>query len=252
MNRLDERLDDDRLAAVLAEIGADLVTTATVAVPARIRTRPPMLAWAVAAAVVVLVTASLAVSPVRRAVAGWLGIGSTAIEIGPLPTVPVAAEPPATDPATAGPPGGAPPATLPSIAAGLEPVERAATEAALGRLLPDFAAVSLGDPAGYARPPEGGALVVWADSTTLWIHPVQIGAGPLYSKLVSAGAQVEAVEELGDAALAIVGEHVLATPSRTIAATTVVLWQSGEWEFRLEADRTVDELADLAREIAAA
>ena len=52
-------------------------------------------------------------------------------------------------------------------------------------------------------------------------------------------------------ALVITGDHFLRTPHRTIAATTSLLWQSDDREYRLESDRDDAELIELARQIAA-
>ena len=50
-------------------------------------------------------------------------------------------------------------------------------------------------------------------------------------------------------AATLAGPHTLRTPDRTIAAGNVVLWLRAGWELRLEADRPVSELADIARTI---
>ena len=231
-------LDDDRLAEVLASVGALLVTvpdTATVRAPARReRGRPShrwRWQWAPVLAVAVIATVVVAVAPLRSAVAGWLGIGSTSIQIDPALPSTLAA--------------------LPSIDAGLNRIDRATAEARLGSLPAALDASTLGAPTGFATMPEGGVLVVWPDDTTLWIHTADIDAEMLFDKLVAAGESVEAVDGVGDQALVISGNHVLRTPHRTIAATTAVLWQSGRLEYRLESDRDSAELIELARQLAA-
>jgi hypothetical protein len=167
---------------------------------------------------------------VRSAVAGWLGIGSTSIQIDPTP------------PSTAAP--------LPSIDAGLRRIDRATAAERLGSLPVALDATTLGPPTGFATMPEGGVLVVWPDATTLWIHDAEVDAGMLFDKLVQAGQSVQPVDGLGDRALVITGDHFLRTPHRTIAATTSVLWQSDDREYRLESDRDDAELIELARQIA--
>lgn len=235
-------LDDDRLADVLASVGALLVTvpdsapaTANVRAPARAHRRSmPSIRWrwqwAPVLAVGLIAAIVLAVAPVRSAVAGWLGIGSTSIQIDPTP------------PSTAAP--------LPSIDAGLRRIDRTTAAERLGSLPEALDATKLGPPTGFATMPEGGVLVVWPDSTTLWIHDAEIEAGMLFDKLVQAGQSVQPVDGLGDRALVITGDHFLRTPHRTIAATTSVLWQSDDREYRLESDRDDAELIELARQIA--
>ena len=236
-------LDDERLADVLASVGALLVTVpditpdpAVVRTPARTRQwSTPSLRWrwqwAPVLAVVLVAAIVLTVAPVRSAVAGWLGIGSTSIQIDPTPPSTVAA--------------------LPSIDAGLRRIDRATAAERLGSLPVALDATTLGPPTGFATMPEGGVLVVWADATTLWIHDADIEAGMLFDKLVQAGQSVQSVDELGDQALVISGDHFLRTPHRMIASTTSVLWQSDDREYRLESDRDGAELIELARQIVA-
>jgi hypothetical protein len=124
--------------------------------------------------------------------------------------------------------------------------------------LPRLDGTELGAPAGFASMPEGGVLVVWPDGSTLWLHERPgggdagdgDGAGDvLLDKRVADADLVQRVEGLGDAALAVSGAHQLHTPHRGIAATTTVLWTSGAWELRLEADRPVEELVAIARDL---
>lgn len=240
-------LDDERLADVLASVGALLVTVpditpdpAVVRAPAGARqwSTPSRRwrwrwrwQWAPVLAVALIAAIVLTVAPVRSAVAGWLGIGSTSIQIDPTPPSTVAA--------------------LPSIDAGLRRIDRATAAERLGSLPVALDATTLGPPSGFATMPEGGVLVVWADGTTLWIHDADIEAGMLFDKLVQSGQSVQSVDELGDQALVISGDHFLRTPHRMIAATTSVLWQSDEREYRLESDRDRAALVELARQIAA-
>jgi hypothetical protein len=221
-------LDDDHLADVLASVGELLVTVTTTRSGARLwRWR---VAVAAAAAVVAIGVVMVAVAPLRNAVAGWFGIGSTSIEIDPVPDAGVA--------------------PLSSIDAGLRRIDQATAEARLGVPLGDLGRTALGAPAGFAEMPEGGVVVVWPDGSTLWVHGATVDAGPLFEKLVSAGETVQRVDGLGDGALAVSGDHFLRTPHRTVAAATAVLWQSGHWELRLESDRDVAPVIELARQLA--
>jgi hypothetical protein len=235
--------DNDRLALVLASVGDHLVIECDVIereepaggyqVPARPSTVPRRSrrwrAGPILAAAAVIVAAVLGFAPTRGALAGWLGIGSTRIRLDPVEV--------------------ADPTLHPSIADDAEPVGRASAEELLGRPLPDLDASQLGAPAGYAAIAEGGVLVVWDDATTLWIHQAQIDLGAMREKQLPATSPPEPVEDLGDEALLLRGDHLLKTPHRSMAATTVVLWLSGPWELRLESDRPEAELIDIARQI---
>ncbi|MGD9703895.1 MAG: hypothetical protein AB7Q42_10415 [Acidimicrobiia bacterium] len=230
-------VDDDHLADVLASVGALLVTVPDAA-PLVTPSRKPAMGrlahrrrWQWAPVIVAIATATvLLVAPLRSAVAGWLGIGSTSIRIDPSSASTLA--------------------PLPSIDAGLSRIDRATAEARLGSLPPALDTTALGTPDGFATMPEGGVLVVWPDSSTLWIHSANGEPDVLFHKLVAAGEQVDRVDDLGDEAIVISGGHVLRTPHRTIAATTVVLWQSGSREHRLESDRDAPEVIELARQLA--
>ena len=80
---VDERLDDDRLAAVLASVGEHLVidapgSAATVGSAGRTWRRPLLVA---AAALIVVAGTVAAIAPARRAVSGWFGAGRIEVEI---------------------------------------------------------------------------------------------------------------------------------------------------------------------------
>ncbi len=166
-----ELWSEARLARVLVSVGEHLDTdpataTATVSTADQPRSRR----WlAIAAAIVaVLVGATLAIAPVREAVADFLGIGSTQIEVVPESE--------------------ADPAGLPTIDAGLTDITPSAAASRLGRPLPDFAATSLGEPDRIMAMPEGGVLVAWSDgATTLWIHEGVMPGDMLFKKLIEAG-----------------------------------------------------------------
>jgi hypothetical protein len=227
--------DNDRLALVLASVGDHLVIEPQGGDPAQARhgtvtsrSRRHRVGPVLAAAAVI-VAAVLGFAPTRGALAGWLGIGSTRIRLDPV-VVPD-------------------PTLHPSIADDTEPVGRAGAEDLVGRPLPDLDSTQLGAPAGYAAIPEGGVLVVWDDATTLWIHRAQIDLGAVREKQLPATSPPEPVEDLGDEALLLSGDHLLKTPHRTVAAATVVLWVSGPWELRLESGRPAAELVGIARQI---
>jgi hypothetical protein len=223
-------LDDDRLAEVLASMRDLLVTQpADAAAPSVDRRHRPMSIIALAAAAAAVAVVS--VSPLRGAVADWLGIGSTRIDIDPtlFPTT----------------------APLPAIDEGLQRIDLAAAEQRLGIELPPLDTAELGSPTGYSLMPEGGILVIWSDMSTLWIHSDDVAdPGAMFDKLVSLEADVQRVDDLGDEALAVSGRHFLYTPHRTVAATTAVLWRSGGWEYRLESDRDQRSLIAIARQLA--
>jgi hypothetical protein len=221
---------ESRLAQVLASVGEHLDTDPAATIG---REREP--AWsprrwltAAAAAVAVLVGLALAIAPVREAVADFLGIGSTEVEIVPEPD--------------------ADPAGLPTIDEGLTVITPSAAASRLGHALPDVAATRLGEPDQISVMPEGGVLLVWSDgATTLWIHGGSIPGDILLSKLIGDGQDAQKIDGLGDAALMVRGEHVLETPHRRVRAGTVVLWTIAGAEYRLESDldaATMLEIAD--------
>jgi hypothetical protein len=222
-------MDDDRLGEVLASVG-DLLVIEHVAVgavarpPARRRGRIAAMVAAAAAITVV------SVAPLRGAVADWLGIGSTHIRISPTP--------PSTSSPTA------------TIEAGVRLVPRATAESRLAIALDPLDTAPLGAPAAYGVIPEGGILVLWSSGATLWIHEGELDPDRLIEKLVTAASAVEPVDDLGDGALVVTGDHFLRTPRRVVAATSTVLWRSGVWEYRLEADQSPDSLIETARELA--
>ena len=227
-------LDDDRLDAVLASVGQWLDTSAPagrrpVPVVDIGRRRRGSFAAAVLTAAAVATAVIVIVAPVREAVADWLGIGSTRIEVEPTS------------------PSGRTPA--PGIQTGLALVDRAAAEAMFDFDLPSDG-TALGPPAGFARMPEGGALVVWPDGSTLWIHRETIDPDVYFKKLVDSAATVRRVDGLGDSAIVVDGPHRLQTPHRTVSASTTVLWRDGTLEHRLESDRPSQDLITIAREIA--
>jgi hypothetical protein len=183
----------------------------------------------VATTIVVVMVISVVVAPVRRTVADWLGIGGTDVVVD------------TSSASTA--------SSLPSIVVGVELVSADTAEQLIGRALPDLDGTELGAPSGLARMPEGGVLVIWSDASTLWIRAAGNEAPGQMRKMVTTREQAVEIDALGDEALAITGDHMLVTPHRRLAASTVVLWRSDGLELRLEGDRSVDALIALAREI---
>lgn len=189
-----------------------------------------------AAVVAVVVVVSLAVgliAPVREAVAGWLGIGSTRVDQTPVEDG----------------------RERPGVGEGLAPATDAEVEDALGATVGSLGldASELGPPELVALAPEGGVILTWSQGAiTLWARPQPADgwpAGPFTKR--PSGPQplgVRDVAGLGDQALVIEGDHVLETPGRSLAATTAVLWLDGDRELRLEAAAVpADRLVAIAR-----
>jgi hypothetical protein len=191
----------------------------------------------VAAVVLVVATiGSLVVAPVREAVAGWLGIGSTEIERVPL--------------------GEGDPGDLPYLGDDLDPVSRRVAEARLGVPLPDTDDTDgtdgpeLGPAPVLAIPSEGGVIMAWSDgATTLWVQRTAQPADQAIEKLLTMDDGFERVDDLGDDAAVVEGPHILLTPERRLAAGTVVIWVDHDLEYRLESDLGVDEMLAVARGI---
>jgi hypothetical protein len=231
----DFRLDDDRLAAVLASVGQHLVVDVSpldvpdveaAAGTRRVQWRPLLAAAAVLA---VIAGAVLAIAPARRAVGGWFGAGRVEVEFDRT----------------------AVPAGLPAFDDDAERIEPAAASGQLGRPMPDVAGSSLGGPSDWWTVPEGGVLVSWPDGDiTLWVAVTGDG-GEVVKKVADDGTVVAELRALGDGGLAVEGEHVLQTPHRRVAATSVVAWSDGDLTWRLDGAREIDELVAIAEQLAA-
>ena len=227
--------DGGGLEAILASVGDHLVVGSN-ADPSAFHVEPP--AWnrkprrllAAAAIALVLGGAILLVAPARTAVARWLGIGSTRIET--VPDDPLAGE------------------DLPSVIAGIAPITASEAERILGQPAFHTTATPLGTPDALYAMPEGGVLAEWTDSSsTLWIQTGPADTDALFTKLVGASENVETIDDLGDEALFIAGDHVLDTPNRRVAAGAVVLWTHEGIQYRLESDLPQTEMIDIARAI---
>jgi len=177
---------------------------------------------------VAVALSAVVVSPVRRTLADWFSIGQTEVRLV----------------------GAVDRDELPELQVGA--VEITADDAVrrLGRPLPATDDTQLGAPGALLAPPEGGVLLVWpTGATTLWIQPVGLQGADLYSKLVDTGATVTLVDDLGESALSIIGDHILRTPQRLLAADTVVLWTTDDLEYRLESNVEVGEMVTIARSL---
>jgi len=218
------RLDDDRLAEVLASVGRHLAVE--LVADADARPAPPQPRWRfhpllAAAAVVALVAAAVVtVAPARHAVGGWLRSGRIDVEL---------------DPAAGRPP------ELPAFTSAAVTLDPAQAAERLGRPLPDVSGSDLGAPTGWAGVPEGGVVAGFADGvTSLWI--VDDRDGVLVHKTAGSGTGVAELPGLGDGGFAVNGRHVMQTEFRRVAADRVVVWSDGGLTFRLESTRPTDEL----------
>ena len=226
---VDERLDDERLAAVLASVGEHLVidapgSAATVGSAGRTWRRPLLVA---AAALIVVAGTVAAIAPARRAVSGWFGAGRIEVEIDRV----------------------AEPTGLPSFADPAERIDPAAADEVLGRAMPRVDDSALGSPSEWGSLPEGGVLVGWPTGETLWVS-VSDDGDDLVKKVAGGASVLTELRDLGDGGVAITGEHLLQTPHRRVRADNVVIWTDGELTFRLDGERSLDALIDLAYQLA--
>jgi hypothetical protein len=225
----DGRLDDDRLAIVLASVGEHLVVErAAVATPPTRQARLPWRPLLVAAVVLaVIIGAVAAVAPARRVVSGWFGAGRIEVEID----------------RTADPSG------LPTFDEPAERIDRADADEVLGEAMPPVDGSTLGAPRDWWTLPEGGVLVGWPDGeTSLWV--TVSGDADLLKKAVRGVNDVTEVAGLGDGGLAVSGPHLLQTPHRRVRADTVVIWTDGPLTLRLDGAGDLDAMIAVARQIA--
>ncbi len=225
----DVRLDDDRLAMVLASIGEHLVVDGLAAAPAPRATRPlwrPLLVAAVTLAVIA--GAVVAIAPARRAVSGWLRIGRIELDVDRR-----------TDSTS-----------LPSLTDAARPIEPSAADGLVGERMPAVDTSSLGAPTNWWTIPEGGVVVGWPDGeTSLWVTSAA-GGEELVDKIVVAESDVTELPDLGDGGAAVRGSHVLRTPHRRVAADSVVIWADGDLTWRLEGTAELDDLIAVANQLA--
>ncbi len=240
-----DNLDDAHLETILRSIGAELHLQHTLqpiqaerivhVTKARKRLRAYAITFISICALV------FATPAVRAAVANWFGIGSTEIKISPNLT--------SLEPLSDCRSGNETSCTFPKIDQALAEINGSSAAASLGFALPDLSTTPLGKQVRFATMPEGGVLVIWADNSTLWLHSVSIEPAMLLKKLGGSGVTTSAVNNLGDAAIAISGPHWLQTPHRKILATNTILWVRGMNEFRLESNLPPDQLINVAREL---
>lgn len=230
---MDDLLDGDgRLDAVLRSVGVHLDVPQPTgwdgprAAPSR-RWLPVL----VVAVVALLLATTLAVAPVRRAVAGWLGIGSTRVEqVGP---------------------GEASTTGLPVLADGAQAITAEDASRLLGGRPVPASLLGLGRPDALVTAREGGVLLVWNEgATTLWLRPLPFDGGMYVKKLVAGTDGIRSVQGIGDAALVIDQPHVLVTPDRRVASGRVVLWLQDDLEHRLESELPLDRMLTIARDAA--
>jgi len=225
--------NDDRISAVLSEVGQELDcgqdSLDIVALLNIDERRSPRQGLRLVAAAVVLLLAAgalMVVTPTREAIADWLGIGRTRIE---LPN-----------------PGAgstqAPEQRLDTEASRVGP---GAAERLLGRALPEIPTL---EPIDFRTPPEGGVLIVYADALTLWVQ-VQDEGGPVLQKTVGSGGSVTWLDDLGDGGALVSGPHTLTTPGRELGSDSVVLWTERGLEVRLEGDLSDAQLIELAHSV---
>jgi hypothetical protein len=100
-----------------------------------------------------------------------------------------------------------------------------------------------------AAPPEGGVLLGWDDGESLWVRPSADPLEVVIQKLLDDYDTAARETGLGDAAVSVIGDHVLTTPRRRVAADSVVLWVDDGYEYRLETDAGRAELMATARAI---
>lgn len=231
----DVRLDDDRLAAVLASVGEHLVidqasaasalTAPPVGTHGRTWRRPLLVA---AVTLAVLGGAIVAIAPARRVVGGWLGVGRIEVEVDRA----------------------ADPTGLPTFSEPATPIDESAVDDVLGQAMPPIDGSDLGPPSGWWTLPEGGVLAGWPDgAATLWVVESDFG-NELLKKVAGGADVVTELPDLGDGGVAISGAHLLQTPHRRINADNVVIWTEGELTFRLDGAADVDELVEFARRLA--
>jgi len=217
----DARLDGALYAlADMLDVPGDEQLVIDRAAPARRRRRWPLL---VAAAVLLVVIGVVAIAPARDTVARWFGVrierddgatarGSFADDVAPLDVDDV--------------------------------IGRTGIEAAA------FDATTLGRPDAAGIPPEGGVLLAWrAGATTLWVRPGDDDIVVVKKLIGSHGAKP--IDDLGDYAVSIDGDHVLETPARRVAAGRVLWWLDDAQQWRLESELDATTMLAVGRALAA-
>jgi hypothetical protein len=216
----DDRLDGALLAlADVLDVPGDEHLVIGRGLARRRRRRWPLL---VAAAIVLVVIAIVAIAPARETVARWFGV---TIE--------------RDDGATA----------RGSFADGVAAIDvddgldRAGLDATA------FDGTPLGRPDAAGIPPEGGVLLAWRDgATTLWVRPGDDDV--MVVKKLIGSQQAELIDDVGDYAVLIDGDHVLDTPARRVAAGRVLWWLGDGRQWRLESDLDAATVLAVGRSLA--
>jgi hypothetical protein len=244
--------------------------------PARRQTgrRGLTLAGALVAVAVAVVVIAVLPGP-RHAVARWLGFDSVRIEPGAV-TVPTSSESTTTSSSTSGPPTSAttlPTTIVPTTIAAFVPGlgSSVSIEEAMSRTsLPDPSPSLLGDPQSVhvVQPPENGQIVmVYAPSDLTPQSPIT-GVGALVSVMPAKINEGFFQKTLGDATVRSVdvdgakgywiegsphqllfefGDQVL--PDTLRLATNTLLWQRGDFVYRIEADVDLDTALRIAKSV---
>ena len=225
----DIRLDDDRLAAVLASVGEHLVVEPSGERHATAGHSVWRTLLIAAAVIAVIAGTVLAVAPARRAVGGWFGAGRIDVEFDRT----------------------AVPAGLPAFTDAAAPIAPDAATRLLGQPMPPVDGSSLGAPSSWWTVPEGGVLVSWPDGdTSLWVVRVEGDGGDLVKQVAAGETVVSELPTLGDRGIAVSGDHVLQTPHRRVRATSVVVWTDGDLMLRLDGTRPTEQLVAIATQLA--
>lgn len=227
---------DEWLTAVLADVGSRLTITASDspgdAIPVPGKRRSPHLTnpRVLVAAAAILVTFIIVVgTPVRESVADWLGIGATSIQVVPGDHADTE--------------------DLPALDDDLRAVTPRAAGDELGAPLPTTARTRLGAPDRMVIPPEGGVVFAWAQGrTTLWVRPTEADDA-VFQKSITTADRVVAVDNLGEEALLITGDHLLITPHRRLRARATLVWLADDLEYRLESDLDPAAMIEIAHAV---
>lgn len=231
---------DDRLGTALMDLGAHVRTpehSLWVRVRAELEASGPAghrlvparrgrLVVAVAAVVAVLLAVTLGVAPARRAVADFLGLGSTSV---------VRVERP-------------PDAGLPSVADGLPPrADRRALRAELARAGLSLPAAELvGAPVGWRVDPDGETVVAFA---RLVFGQRPEGDVPAVKRVPPAGTVVSTTVG-GEPASWVEGPHTRTVGGRSYRSASALLWTVDGVEYRLEGNLPLGSVRRVAETVA--
>jgi hypothetical protein len=227
---------DDALGRALTDLGAHVAvpvhplwtrvaTDLDDAVAPSRAARRWRVAVAVACVLLVLLAATLAIAPARRAVADFLGIGSTRVE-----------RVDDTD-------GGAPPFDDVPAREDVAGLHDELARADLG--LPDPALV--GAPRAWRVDPEGTTVVVFDDVVLTQRRSDE----PSLKRVAPSGA-ITATTVDGAFALWVEGPHTRTVDGRTFTSDSALVWLDGEVELRLEGNLTLESMRRIGESVAPA